>query len=65
MTFSSRDKAYMEAGRWIKDTNYRDRYYIDARRWINLCGGGCWFGQNVIHEMLKDEVNEQCHLIIL
>nr|ABD33037.2 Cyclin-like F-box [Medicago truncatula] len=60
MTFSSRDKAYIGAGRWTRDAN-------DRRKDTRFCGdGGCrWFEENVIHEMLKDEVNEQCQLIIL
>ena len=60
MTFNSRDKAYIGAGRWTRDAN-------DRRRFTRFCGDdGCrWFGENVIHEMLKDEVNEQCQLIIL
>ncbi|AES81191.1 transmembrane protein, putative [Medicago truncatula] len=50
MIFSSRDKAYIGAGRWTRDAN-------DRRRRTIFCGvGGCrWFGENVIHEMLKDE----------
>jgi hypothetical protein len=61
MTFSSRDdKAYIGAGRWTRDAN-------DRRKDTLFCGHGgcCWFGENVIYEMLKDEVNEQCQLIIL
>jgi len=65
MTFSSRDKAYIGAGTWTRDTSDHDKCYISRHRWINFCGGGCWFGENVFHEMLKDEVNEQCQLIIL
>ncbi|AES95313.1 hypothetical protein MTR_5g024120 [Medicago truncatula] len=56
----SRDKAYIGVGRWTRDANDR------RRRTIFCGGGGCrWFGENVIHEMFKDEVNEQCQLIIL
>ncbi|XP_039682502.1 uncharacterized protein [Medicago truncatula] len=51
MTFHSSDRVYLGGGRW---TTY-----------FNACGGDCWLGKNVIHEMLKDEVNEQCQLIIL
>jgi hypothetical protein len=61
MTFNSRDdKADIGAGRWTRDAN-------DRRKDNFFCGNdGCrWFGENVIHEMLKDEVNEQCQLIIL
>nr|ABD33035.1 hypothetical protein MtrDRAFT_AC150889g14v2 [Medicago truncatula] len=50
MIFSSRDKAYIGAGRWTRDPNDR------RRRTIFCGGGGCrWFGENVIHEMLIDE----------
>jgi len=47
---------------------YSDRVYLGGGRWttyFNACSGDCWLGKNVIHEMLKDEVNEQCQLIIL
>ncbi|AES81031.2 putative F-box domain, leucine-rich repeat domain, L domain-containing protein [Medicago truncatula] len=51
MIFRSSHKVYLGGGRW---TTY-----------FNACGGHCWLGNNVIYEMLKDEVNEQCQLIIL
>lgn len=65
MIFSSRDKFYMGAGRWTSDSKPCDKFYTSATEWVNGCGGGCWFGENVIQEMLKDEVKEQCQLIIL
>ncbi|CAI8618987.1 unnamed protein product [Vicia faba] len=40
-------------------------YYIGAGRWNMDSHGCCWFERNVIHEHLKDEVNEHCQLIIL
>jgi hypothetical protein len=43
----------------------RDKFYIGAGRWTNCSDGCCGFEQNVIHEILKDEVNEQCQFIIL
>jgi hypothetical protein len=51
MIFRSSHKVYLGGGRW---TTY-----------FNACGGDCWLGNNIIYEMLKDEVNEQCQLIIL
>jgi hypothetical protein len=42
-----------------------DKFYIGAGEWTNDFDGCCGFDRNVIHEMLKDEVNEQCQLIIL
>jgi len=51
MTFRSKNKVYLGGGRWTT--------------FFNVCGGDCWLGKNVIYEMLKDEVNEQCQLIIL
>ncbi|XP_013442437.2 putative FBD-associated F-box protein At5g22720 isoform X2 [Medicago truncatula] len=50
MTFRSSDRVYLGGGRWTT--------------FFNACGGHCWSGKNV-YEMLKDEVNEQCQLIIL
>ncbi|XP_058748602.1 F-box/LRR-repeat protein 13-like [Vicia villosa] len=43
----------------------RHNYYIGAGRWTMDSDGCCWFEQNFIHEHLKEEVNEQCQLIIL
>jgi len=40
------------------------KFYIGAGRWTTD-SDGCLLEQNVIHEMLKNEVNEQCQLIIL
>jgi len=65
MIFSSRDKFYMGAGKWTSDSKPRERFYISVTKWVNGCGGRCWLGENVIHEMLKDEVKQQCQLIIL
>jgi hypothetical protein len=42
-----------------------DKFYIGADGWTNDSDGCRGFEHNVIHEMLKDEVNEQCQLIIL
>ncbi|KAK2417615.1 hypothetical protein QL285_039896 [Trifolium repens] len=41
-----------------------DKFYIGAGRWTNGSDGCCWFERNLIHENLKDEVHEQCQLII-
>jgi hypothetical protein len=41
-----------------------DKFYIGAGRWTNSSDGCCWFERNLIHENLKDEVYEQCQLII-
>ncbi|XP_058762045.1 uncharacterized protein LOC131635440 [Vicia villosa] len=43
----------------------RDNFYIGDGRWTEGSNGCCWFERNLIHEMLKDEVKEQCQLIIL
>ncbi|CAL5193701.1 unnamed protein product [Lathyrus oleraceus] len=43
----------------------RHNFYIGAGRWTLDFDGCCWFERNFIHEHLKDEVNEQCRLIIL
>ncbi|XP_058748656.1 uncharacterized protein LOC131621641 [Vicia villosa] len=44
----------------------RHNYYIGAGAWTNNGSNGCcWFERNLIHEHLKDEVNEQCRLVIL
>ncbi|CAK8543527.1 unnamed protein product [Lathyrus sativus] len=43
----------------------RHNYYIGAGSWTKLSGGCRSFDRNLIHEHLKDEVNEQCQLIIL
>jgi hypothetical protein len=64
MTFRSSDRVYLGCGRWTTYFNDRDNCYVGDGRWINACGGDCWLGKNVIHEMLKDEVNEQCQLRI-
>jgi hypothetical protein len=50
--FTSCDKFYIGAGRWTDDST-------------NDSDSCCWFGHNVIREMLNDKVNEQCQLIIL
>ncbi|CAJ2631891.1 putative F-box/FBD/LRR-repeat protein At4g03220 [Trifolium pratense] len=42
-----------------------DKFYIGVGGWTNDSDGCCGFEHNIIHEMLKDEVNEQCQLIIL
>jgi len=55
----------MGAGKWTSDSKPRERFYISVTKWVNGCGGRCWLGENVIHEMLKDEVKQQCQLIIL
>ncbi|CAK8543514.1 unnamed protein product [Lathyrus sativus] len=49
ITFSSRQNYYIGAGTWTKASD----------------DGCCWFDRNLIHESLKDEVNEQCRLVIL
>jgi hypothetical protein len=43
----------------------RDRLYAGVGRWTKSSDGSCWFKENLIHEMIKDEVNEHCQLIIL
>ncbi|XP_058755347.1 uncharacterized protein LOC131628533 [Vicia villosa] len=43
----------------------RDDFYIGAGRWTEGFNRCCWYDRNLIHEMLKDEVNEECELIIL
>jgi len=53
MTFDSRDKFYKGAGKWTHG------------KWPKGYDGCCWFEQNVIQEMLKNEVNEPCQLVIL
>ncbi|WJX79883.1 hypothetical protein P8452_62958 [Trifolium repens] len=42
-----------------------DKFYIGDGGWTNDSDGCRGFEHNIIHEMLKDEVNEQCPLIIL
>ncbi|KAK2363714.1 putative F-box/LRR-repeat protein [Trifolium repens] len=41
-----------------------DKFYIGAGRWTNCSDGCCWYERNLIHENLKNEVHEQCELII-
>nr|ABD32495.1 Cyclin-like F-box [Medicago truncatula] len=41
-----------------------DKFYIGAERWTKTSKYCCYDG-NLIHEVLKDEVDEQCQLIIL
>ncbi|CAI8614245.1 unnamed protein product [Vicia faba] len=43
----------------------RHNYYTGAGTRSKGSDGCCWFERNLIHEHLKDEVNEQCQLIIL
>lgn len=43
----------------------RDLFYIGAGRWTKGSAGCVCFERNLIHEMLKDEVKEQCQLKIL
>ncbi|CAI8616455.1 unnamed protein product [Vicia faba] len=51
----------------LKQITFSSRHdsYIGAERWTEGFDRCCWFDQNLIHELLKDEVNEQCQLIIL
>ncbi|XP_058742291.1 uncharacterized protein LOC131614753 [Vicia villosa] len=49
ITFSSRHNSYIGAGAWTNKGS----------------NGCCWFERNLIHKHLKDEVNEQCQLVIL
>jgi len=42
----------------------RDKFYTGDGGWTNDSDGCCWFEGNLIHKMLKDEVHEQCQLII-
>ncbi|XP_004487775.1 uncharacterized protein [Cicer arietinum] len=44
----------------------RDTFYIGGETWNKGSQRSCWPKcRNIIHHMLKDDVNEQCQLIIL
>ncbi|CAL5214375.1 unnamed protein product [Lathyrus oleraceus] len=42
----------------------RRNFYIGAGRWSKDPDDCCWFQHDLIHQHLKHEVNQQCHLII-
>jgi len=42
----------------------RNKFYTGSGRWTNDSDSCCWFERNLIHKMLKDEVPDQCELII-
>lgn len=43
----------------------RGRFYIGAEKWSHSFECSNCMGCNLVREMLKDEVNEQCRLVIL
>ena len=40
-----------------------DKFYKGAEKWTKD-SHSCWFDRNLIHEMLKDDINDGCQLKI-
>jgi len=51
----------------LKQITFSSRYkfYLGGEKWTTGCESCCWPEHNLIYEMLKDELNEECRLIIL
>jgi len=51
----------------LKQITFRshDKEYIGAGSWNEDSNSCCCFDKSLIHEMLNDEVNGQCQLIIM
>ncbi|KEH23819.1 putative F-box domain, leucine-rich repeat domain, L domain-containing protein [Medicago truncatula] len=42
-----------------------EKFYRGAGRWTEDSDNCCWLYEGIIHDMLQDEVNEQCQLVVL